>query len=166
MFIAGEKKKKWMFYNRNENYEVQLFSTYLRMTVSKENEVFMSFHVPTCWMWLDYKCLSSRKTIYWFFLQQNISVAQTTKSKKKFIQTLKLQIKLINLVKAEYSGSFGCFFLFVCPDISFAFRGAADVLQPGCSPSLSGRSPGPVPGGALPPHSSQWWRLSPQIRCT
>lgn len=92
--------------------------------------------------------------IDFFFTTKHFS-GTNDKIKKKFIQTLKLQIKLINLVKAEYSGSFGCFFLFVCPDISFAFRGAADVLQPGCSPSLSGRSPGPVPGGALPPHSSQ-----------
>lgn len=39
MFITGKNEKSECFINGNANYEVQLFSTYLRMTVSKQNEV-------------------------------------------------------------------------------------------------------------------------------
>lgn len=127
--------------------------------VSKQNEVFISFHVPTCWMWLDHKCLWSIKPFIDSFFYIS-SMARTNNKKINFIQTLKLQIKLINLVKAEYSGLFVVFYL------SFVLRAAAVAPQPGCSPRLSGKFPGPVPAEALLLHSSQWWRSSPQTRCT
>lgn len=106
------------------------FLDLLRMTVSKQNEVFLSFHVPTCWMWLDHKCYHLENHLLIIILFFTFLQWHKQRKKNNFIQTLKLQIKLINLVKAEYSGLSVVFLLFsIC-------RLSSEQLQSLCSQAV------------------------------